>query len=87
MDAQHNKQTHTFYKWGNYAYLNICQEFLAKNDIIFTKTFCGTGMRLIVCGVLFSVVTVRRCKFLRYTIYGIIGINFFVFSFDYVVTM
>lgn len=54
--------------------------------IIFTKTFCGTGMRLIVCGVLFSVVTVRRCKF--FDIFGIIfGIFciFFRFSFDNVV--
>lgn len=35
---------------------------LELDMIIFTKTFCGTGMRLIVCGLLFSVVTVRRCN-------------------------
>jgi len=51
---------------------------LELDMIIFTKTFCGTGMRLIVCGLLFSVVTVRRCNlwFLFFNQY----FDFFFFS-------
>lgn len=69
MWAQQTIHTH-IYLYKN-AYTRALAKIFQLKMIIFTKTFCGTGMRLIVCGVLFSVVTVRRCKFFRYTIYDL----------------